>query len=276
MPRGACGLHGLPEPMTTSVGNPPAPIRTGRPARTRSASVLPGSAASIIAPTHAQPTAEAWRISSSSASLLTRWSGSTIASAGRSSSGVPSCASMWRRWRSSIAPSPAIPTALPTRPASRSASATPLGERLVGAGVVDRDVAGADALVEHEDRVALDGQHERRVALVAEAARGGEARLVVGEPAHGPADVARAPGEQAVEAGVGDRAARALLALGELGAADLRRRRGQGGGGHQGVHLRGHGRSSSRRGLWTSIASRTSSGTPRERRVGTIRRSRWS
>src|ERR1700761_1472586 len=62
---------------------------------------------------------------SSSAGDFTRWSGSISLSAGTRFSGPPTPASISRRWRSSITPSPAIPIRLPTRPASASAVATP-------------------------------------------------------------------------------------------------------------------------------------------------------
>lgn len=110
------------------------------------------------------------------------------------------------------------------------------GDPLDRAGVVDRAFAGQGALVEDEDRRAVDRQHQGREALVAEGRRGAlllEARLVVGEPAHRPGPVAAAEGEQAVELRPGECGAGAVLALQVLLAGGQRR-----GGGK----LRGEGR----------------------------------
>jgi hypothetical protein len=100
------------------------------------------------------------------------------------------------------------------------------GDPLDRAGVVDRAFAGHRALVEDEDRRAVDRQDQCREALVAEGRRGPlllEARLVIGEPAHRPGPIAAAEGEQAVEFGVGERGAGAVLALQVLGPGGQRR-----------------------------------------------------
>ena len=74
-----------------------------------------------------------------------------------------------------------------------------------------------DRLAVHLEHLQLVGhRHVEEAALVAEARGRRETRLVVGQPAHGPGHVAGAPGEQAIEPGVGDRRPRGDVLAGPV------------------------------------------------------------